>query len=114
MKLFNNAWLWFGVFCVGLFFVVQMLLGVCVDWAVKTSTLPDVDVTANAIAAPNCNDAGLVCVAVGEGASLVELWERESWAVQQTKKVLVSDSKPSEQILILETPQLSPGLELVQ
>lgn len=33
----RNAWFWFAVFCIGLFFIVQIVLGVLVGWAVRAT-----------------------------------------------------------------------------
>lgn len=42
MNLLHNAWLWFVLFCVALFFITQMVLSWCVGWAVQeVQTTPE-------------------------------------------------------------------------
>lgn len=123
MKVFNNAWVWFGLFCVGLFLVTYWGLGMVVRAMLQVEPTPNYT-TSSLKVQPNygkqTEQGYKLQPAVNPNAystplktttSLVELWQRESWAVQQTKKVLVSDSKAVQQVLLLETPQLSPGLE---
>lgn len=122
-NILHNAWFWFGVFCVGLFVVTYWGLGVAVRAMLQVEQTPDYTTSSLKVqpnygnqteqgyklqpaVSPNAYSAQLKTT-----YTLPELWERESWAVQQTKKVLVSDSKPTEQVLYYETPQLSPGLE---
>lgn len=92
-KLVSNAWVWFAVWCVALFFVTQLALGWAVQWAVGSSVENDVQAT--------------------DGSSLVDLWAKDSYGVTATKAVLTHVEAP-QQVLYYETPQLLPGLVRVQ
>lgn len=61
MKILKNAWLWFAVFCIALYFVTTWFLGVASVWANKgidisldsmPVTLQVVESTGNQLTAP--------------------------------------------------------------
>ena len=92
-KLVSNAWVWFAVWCVALYFVTQLFFGWAVQWAVGAQA-QDPAYTA-------------------QGSDLTTLWAKDSYGVTATKAVLTHTEAP-QAILYYETPQLSPGLVRVQ
>jgi hypothetical protein len=93
-NLVKNAWLWFAVWCVVLFFVTQMVMGFAVRWAVGSSAENEVTAT--------------------DGSGLIELWNKDSYGVTVAKNALQTHAEPVQAVLIPETPILAPGLVRVQ
>lgn len=92
-KVLHNAWLWFAVFCVAVFFITQLVLSWCVSWATATDC---------AVAQEQVKMSGTVVPYSVETIQRCDLYG------------FVAHIEPAQGVLILETENLPAGLVRVQ